>query len=140
MLFSKLCKIIANKITFVGFRGGDRPNRPPWIRPWVRACSVLNCVRTVCSLFWRTTLRLFQSEKLVFSQLAILKSTAGIEPTHSYLRIENKLTTYVNPRWFVQQTVSPEVTHTFAFYWSIFVDAWLRRVIYICWNVISATG
>ena len=31
MLFSKLYKIMVKKITFVGFRGFDRP---PWIRPW----------------------------------------------------------------------------------------------------------
>jgi len=24
---------MVNKVTFVGIRGGDRPNRPPWIRP-----------------------------------------------------------------------------------------------------------
>jgi len=28
MLFSELCKIMVNKVTFVGFTGGDRPNRP----------------------------------------------------------------------------------------------------------------
>jgi len=33
MLFSELFKIMVKKVTFVGFRGGDRPNRPPWIRP-----------------------------------------------------------------------------------------------------------
>jgi len=27
MLFSELYKIKVNKVTFVGFRGGDRPNR-----------------------------------------------------------------------------------------------------------------
>jgi len=31
MLFSELYKIIVNKITFVRFRGNDRPS--PWIRP-----------------------------------------------------------------------------------------------------------
>jgi len=35
MLFSQLYKIMVNEVTFVGFRGGDRPNRPPWIRPCV---------------------------------------------------------------------------------------------------------
>jgi len=29
MLFSELYKIFVKKVTFVGFRGGDRPNRPP---------------------------------------------------------------------------------------------------------------
>jgi len=29
MLFSELCKIMANKDIFVGFKGGDRPNPPP---------------------------------------------------------------------------------------------------------------
>jgi len=33
MLVFKLYKIMVNKVTFVGFRGGDRPNRPPWIHP-----------------------------------------------------------------------------------------------------------
>jgi len=28
MLFSELYKITANEVTFVGFRGGERPNRP----------------------------------------------------------------------------------------------------------------
>jgi len=28
MLFSELHKIVVNKITFVGFREDDRPNRP----------------------------------------------------------------------------------------------------------------
>ena len=32
LLFSELCKIMVNKVTFVGFRGDD-PNRRPWIRP-----------------------------------------------------------------------------------------------------------
>jgi len=27
MLFSELCKIMMKKVTFVGFRGNDRPNR-----------------------------------------------------------------------------------------------------------------
>jgi len=25
---------MVNKYTFVGFRGSDRPSRPPWIRLW----------------------------------------------------------------------------------------------------------
>jgi len=29
MLFLKLYKIMVNKVTFVGFKGGDRPNHPP---------------------------------------------------------------------------------------------------------------
>jgi len=29
MLFSVLYKIMVNKVTFAGFRGGDRPNRHP---------------------------------------------------------------------------------------------------------------
>jgi len=28
MMFFDLYKIMVNKVTFVGFRGGDRPNRP----------------------------------------------------------------------------------------------------------------
>jgi len=36
MLFSELYKIMVKKVTFVGFRVGDRPNRPPWIRPWLQ--------------------------------------------------------------------------------------------------------
>jgi len=32
MLFSKLYKIMANKVTFVKFYGGDRLIRPLWIR------------------------------------------------------------------------------------------------------------
>jgi len=31
MLFSKLYKIMVSEVTFVGFRVGDCPNRPPWI-------------------------------------------------------------------------------------------------------------
>ena len=26
---------MVKKVTFVGFRGGGRPNRSPWIRPWL---------------------------------------------------------------------------------------------------------
>jgi len=33
MLFSELHKIMAKKVTFIGFRGRGRPNRSPWIRP-----------------------------------------------------------------------------------------------------------
>jgi len=33
MLFSVLYKIIVIKVTFLGFRGSDRPNHPLWIRP-----------------------------------------------------------------------------------------------------------
>jgi len=29
MLFFEMYKTMVNKVTFVGFRGGDRPNRPP---------------------------------------------------------------------------------------------------------------
>jgi len=29
MLFSELYKIMVNKVTFVSFKGGDRPNSPP---------------------------------------------------------------------------------------------------------------
>jgi len=29
MLFFELHKIMVNKVTFVSFRGGNRPNRPP---------------------------------------------------------------------------------------------------------------
>jgi len=32
-LFSELYKIIVKKVTFVGFRRGDRA--PPWIPPWL---------------------------------------------------------------------------------------------------------
>ena len=32
MLFSEFFKIMANKVTFVGFRGRDRPNLSTWIR------------------------------------------------------------------------------------------------------------
>jgi len=28
MLLSEVYKIVVNKVTFVGFRGSDRPNRP----------------------------------------------------------------------------------------------------------------
>jgi len=31
--FFELYKNMVNKVTFVGFRAGDRPNRSPWIRP-----------------------------------------------------------------------------------------------------------
>jgi len=43
MLFSELYKIIANKVAFVGFRGGSRPNHPPGSAPVcdnVISCSV----------------------------------------------------------------------------------------------------
>ena len=45
-LFSELHKIIVNKITFVGYRGGDCPNRLPLIRPCVQAIkfSLVYCV------------------------------------------------------------------------------------------------
>jgi len=33
MLFSKLHKITVNKVTFVGFSGGDRRNRTPGSTP-----------------------------------------------------------------------------------------------------------
>jgi len=26
---------MVNKVTFVGFMGGDRPKCSPWIRPWL---------------------------------------------------------------------------------------------------------
>jgi len=35
MLFSELHKIVVNEVTFAGFRGGDRPNRPPGSDPVV---------------------------------------------------------------------------------------------------------
>jgi len=37
MLFSRLYKIIANTVTFVGFRGEIAPLAPLWIRPWLQA-------------------------------------------------------------------------------------------------------
>jgi len=37
MLFSEFFKIIVNKVTFLGFRGDDRSNRPPL--PWIRPCQ-----------------------------------------------------------------------------------------------------
>jgi len=36
---------MVNKVTFVGFMGGDRPNRPHWIRPWL----TLRGLDAVCS-------------------------------------------------------------------------------------------
>jgi len=33
MLFYELYKIMENKLTFVGFKAGDRPNRPLWTPP-----------------------------------------------------------------------------------------------------------
>ena len=33
MLFSELYEVMVDKVTFVGFRGGDRA---PWIRPWFK--------------------------------------------------------------------------------------------------------
>jgi len=41
MLFSELYKIMVKKVAFVGFRGGDRPNRPPWIHPCMRCSSLI---------------------------------------------------------------------------------------------------
>jgi len=38
--FTELHKIMVNKITFVGFRGSDRPNRSPLDPPLVlRSCA-----------------------------------------------------------------------------------------------------
>jgi len=34
MLSSELYKIMVRKVTFEGFRRGDCPNRPPWVRHW----------------------------------------------------------------------------------------------------------
>jgi len=33
MLFSELYRVMVKKVTFVGFRGADRPNRPPGSTP-----------------------------------------------------------------------------------------------------------
>ena len=44
MLFSELCKIMVNKITFVDFRGDDRP-------PWIHPCFVRN-VKLEEKFFW----------------------------------------------------------------------------------------
>jgi len=38
MLFSELHKVIGNEVTFVSLKGGDRPNRPPWILPCEKVC------------------------------------------------------------------------------------------------------
>jgi len=32
----KCKKNMVKKVTFLGFKGSDRPNRLPWIRPWTR--------------------------------------------------------------------------------------------------------
>jgi len=34
MLFSEFYKFVVRKHILASFRGGDRPNRPLWIRPW----------------------------------------------------------------------------------------------------------
>jgi len=39
MLFSELYKIMVNKVTFIGFRGGDVPIAPSWIRLCMRVPS-----------------------------------------------------------------------------------------------------
>ena len=36
MLFSDISKIVMKKVTFVGFREDNRPNRFPWIQPWFK--------------------------------------------------------------------------------------------------------
>jgi len=33
---SEMQKNMVKKVTFLGFRGSDRPNLHPWIRPWIR--------------------------------------------------------------------------------------------------------
>ena len=45
MLFSELYKIMVKRVTFVGFRGGDRPNRRSWIRPWLEEQNRYGLVR-----------------------------------------------------------------------------------------------
>jgi len=35
MLFSEFYKIVMNKVTFIGFGKDNRPNRFPWIQPWL---------------------------------------------------------------------------------------------------------
>jgi len=42
MLFSELYNIMMKKVTFVGFRGGDWGDLPPWIRPCVEIAVVNN--------------------------------------------------------------------------------------------------
>jgi len=40
MVFSELYKMLVIKATFLGFRGGDGPNRPSLVRPWCKPCFV----------------------------------------------------------------------------------------------------
>jgi len=46
MLLSELYKIMANKVTFLDFRGGDRPNHPPLDSP-LSVTDVLECQNTL---------------------------------------------------------------------------------------------
>ena len=51
MLFSELCKILVNKVTFVGFRGTIAPIAPPPLDPPLpqkHLCSVLYWVKILC--------------------------------------------------------------------------------------------
>jgi len=55
MLFSELYKIMVKRVTFVGFRGGDRPNRSPpesapaLVMSWI-IDGVLNLFFFICEL------------------------------------------------------------------------------------------
>jgi len=44
---SELYKIMVQNVTYVRFRGVDRPNRLPWIRPCAQV-SIYNMFATFC--------------------------------------------------------------------------------------------
>jgi len=41
MLLSEMHKIMVNKVTFLGFRGGRLPQLPPRIRPWFHVFTIV---------------------------------------------------------------------------------------------------
>ena len=98
MLFSELYKIMVNKVTFMGFRGGDRPNRPPsgpapgstliqWdlvgtIQPTHYLSSCKDCVEFgTRPLYWRNGIPAFshrsRSWRRTYHQHQLLQGLTG---------------------------------------------------------------
>jgi len=85
MSFAELNKIMVNKVTIVGFRGGNCGDRPPWIRPWLWPLVDASAFLSDKSLLWHKIIAKLdianggQAAEIVFSFIKYSKDNSLLD-------------------------------------------------------------
>lgn len=78
MLFSGLCKIMMNEVTFVVFRGSIAP--PHWIRPWLHTLHSAGNLLPLRSYHFNPSFSFPVANKWIHERDQELRRTCGLKP------------------------------------------------------------